>query len=168
MAPRKCESEESLESHMRREVQRKLKGRFFKLQPGLSKGIPDRMILLPGGRIFLVELKAEDGTVDPLQKVWHANAAQLGTDVIVLSGREEVDRWISSQIRQRPKFPDEVVIDWTTESVTIDGRPFPWFIEKNGPVVDIDPAEADQTVVIDIPVLALASRVTVIGERPND
>lgn len=151
---------------MRREVQRKLKGRFYKLIPGLSKGIPDRMVLLPGGRIFLVELKAEDGEVEPIQKVWHGQAAELGTEVVVLVGRADVDRWIASQLKPRPKMPDSVVIDWTAETVTIDGRPFPWFIAEEGPEFDgaLD-YSADTVLRMMVPILTLASRVTVTGER---
>lgn len=94
---RSCESEESLETYMRRQVARRLKGRMYKLLPGITKGIPDRLVLLPGGRIFLVELKAEDGEASPAQKNLHRQMAELGTDVVMLTGRPEVEAWIADQ-----------------------------------------------------------------------
>lgn len=58
-------------------------------------GIPDRLVLLPGGRLYLVELKAASGTIRPAQSVWHRKAAKLGTKVIVLTGLTEVKQWLA-------------------------------------------------------------------------
>ena len=90
------ELESSLEAHFNREVRLKCGGRSIKLAP-TEKGVPDRMVLLPGGHIYLVELKAVDGHTSAAQDLWHARAAELGTRVIVLTGRAQVDRWITAQ-----------------------------------------------------------------------
>lgn len=71
---------------------RALGGLSFKLAP-LHAGNPDRIVLLPGGRIYLVELKADGGQLDPAQVVWHRRAAELGTVVQVVTGAEEARRW---------------------------------------------------------------------------
>lgn len=68
-------------------------GLAFKLAPTVA-GIPDRMVLGPGGRLWLVELKTETGKLSPIQELWHARAAELGHDVAVLYGREQVDAWV--------------------------------------------------------------------------
>lgn len=60
------------------------------------RGIPDRLVLFPGGTIYLVELKAWGGRTSALQEVWHARAASLGTNVVVLEGRDAVDAWLRS------------------------------------------------------------------------
>lgn len=60
-------------------------------------GLPDRLILLPGGRMFLIETKAPGGRLRPVQRVWHEKAAARGTQVLVLSTLEEVDVWLHQQ-----------------------------------------------------------------------
>lgn len=55
-------------------------------------GAPDRLIMLPGGKMFLVELKRPiGGRLSPLQEVWHKKARMVGITVVVLSSVEEVD-----------------------------------------------------------------------------
>lgn len=71
-------------------------GETYKIAP-LHAGNPDRLVMLPGGRMFLVELKAEGGALSPIQILWHERAAQLGTTVVVLTGTREVDEWLRTQ-----------------------------------------------------------------------
>jgi len=85
--------ERQLEAYFRLRVRRDLHGLSFKLAP-TTAGMPDRMILLPGGRIELAELKTETGTVSPIQKVIHQRMADVGTVVQVVYGRAGVDLWI--------------------------------------------------------------------------
>lgn len=86
------ELESSLESFFHQRV-RLLGGRAFKFAP-IVKGNPDRIVLMPGGHIYFVELKREGETTDPAQKVWHDRAAELGTRVYVLAGRAAVVAWL--------------------------------------------------------------------------
>lgn len=87
------ERESPLESFFRRRV-RLVGGYTIKLVP-VEAGIPDRLVLMPGGRMFLVELKAEDGRVSPIQRVWHSRVhTRYGTRVYVLYGRDDVVRWL--------------------------------------------------------------------------
>lgn len=71
---------------------RDLGGLSFKFAP-VHSGNPDRIVLLPGGVVCFVELKADDGALRPDQKLWHRRAAALGTDVYVLTGAEEARTW---------------------------------------------------------------------------
>ena len=84
--------EASLEAYFRKSVREKLGGRVVKLAP-TEKGVPDRLVLLPGGRMFLVELKADGGRLSPAQVYWHENAKELGTTVHVLEGRGQIYQW---------------------------------------------------------------------------
>lgn len=59
------------------------------------KGTPDRLVLLPMGRIYLVELKTEKGRLDPAQRIWHERAAAIGCDTVVLRGAAEIVKWIN-------------------------------------------------------------------------
>lgn len=71
---------------------RDLGGLSFKFAP-LHAGNPDRLVLMPGGHMYLVELKADGGRLDPAQVLWHARAAALGIIVQVVTGSEEARTW---------------------------------------------------------------------------
>lgn len=84
--------ESDLEGFFRRRV-RLLGGQTYKLAP-TEAGMPDRLVLWPGGYMFLVELKAEGGTLAPIQLAWHAKARRAGIVVYTLHGRQEVLDWL--------------------------------------------------------------------------
>lgn len=88
------ELEASLEAYLRRRVRLSLGGQCIKLAP-TQKGVPDRLVLLPGGRVMFVELKTVTGRLSPMQEHVHQQFAQLGTKVVVLWGRPGIDAWIS-------------------------------------------------------------------------
>jgi hypothetical protein len=58
-----------------------------------GSGIPDRLVLVHG-RMYLVELKAANGHVSPIQSVWHRKIRGTGNRVTVLYGREGVLDWL--------------------------------------------------------------------------
>ena len=66
--------------------------------PGWS-GVPDRIILLPGGRIVFVELKRpEGGRLSELQKWWHNKLNDLGFDYWVIWNQQDLklfEVWLS-------------------------------------------------------------------------
>lgn len=66
-----AELEKDIESKLRKMVERH-GGKCLKwVCPGW-KGVPDRILLFPGGHIFFVETKRpKGGKVDPLQRKWH-------------------------------------------------------------------------------------------------
>lgn len=59
------------------------------ISPGLD-GVPDRMILLPGGRMAFVEVKAPGKNPRPLQIVRHKNLRRLGYKVYVIDDVEQI------------------------------------------------------------------------------
>lgn len=61
-------------------------------------GIPDRALILPGGRTVYVELKRpKDGRLTWRQRLTHARLRKMGHEVEVLWSREEVDEWLRSE-----------------------------------------------------------------------
>ena len=69
---------------------RRLGGRAYKwVSPG-SNGVPDRIIVMPGGRILFVELKTSTGVVSKLQKMQIRMLSQMGCDVRVVFGMDGV------------------------------------------------------------------------------
>ena len=89
--------ERDLEAYFRIQV-RHMGGICEKMAPTV-RGMPDRIVILPHGQIFLVELKTERGQLSAIQHVWHQRVAQLGVVVEVLAGRRGVDRWVLEQRR---------------------------------------------------------------------
>lgn len=85
--------ESALESRLRTLV-RERGGQTLRLLPTVA-GTPDRMVLLPDGRAFLVELKADGGSLRPVQRLWHERSAERGWPVTVLTGQQEVENWVS-------------------------------------------------------------------------
>ena len=88
--------EAQLERLFRSRVRMVLGGRIEKLAP-TTKGMPDRLVLLPGGGLILVELKTEKGKLSPAQREWHLRARRLGTKVVVLRGLEQIQTWVEGQ-----------------------------------------------------------------------
>ena len=65
---------------------RKIDGRTYKwVSPGNS-GVPDRIVFLPGGRVYFVELKTDTGKVSAQQKIQINRIQSLGQDVRVVRG----------------------------------------------------------------------------------
>jgi hypothetical protein len=89
---------------------RLLGGQSIKLAP-MQAGIPDRLVLLPGGRLFLVEVKAVGETPSEIQRHWHAKALKdQGVVVHVLVGEEGVRQWLrqvfaAPTVRPRSRRP---------------------------------------------------------------
>lgn len=71
-------------------VVRQLGGATVKLVQG--EGLPDRLVLLPGGRVVLVETKKPvGGVVSPLQALRHRELDRIGYPVIVCWTVEDVE-----------------------------------------------------------------------------
>ena len=58
------------------------------VSPG-RRGVPDRVVFMPGGRIVLVELKTIKGSLSALQVRFHQQVRALGTEVLVIRRVEE-------------------------------------------------------------------------------
>ena len=72
---------------MRREVE-KLDGMFVKLTSPSRDGMPDRMAILPGGRIVFVELKTMRGILSRIQEWQIAALRKRGVQVCVVYGMQ--------------------------------------------------------------------------------
>lgn len=101
----RAELEASLEAYFYRQVRLALGGMVDKIA-ATRKGIPDRLVLLPGGRMYLCELKTEDGRVSAAQQLYHQRAAEVGTRVQVLVGRGGIDAWIKARGQELDGGPE--------------------------------------------------------------
>ena len=82
--------ERDIEAYLRNRV-KELGGWAPKwVSPG-NNGVPDRIVIFPGGRIVFVELKAPGIKPRPLQLAQHRALQNLGCDVRVIDSKEQVD-----------------------------------------------------------------------------
>lgn len=89
---RRLESAE--ERYLRQQVAQKLHGMVIKITAVVA-GWPDDLVVLPGGRLHLVELKREGEQPSEVQVVMHQRLAKLGHKVHVLHGHKEIDEWVA-------------------------------------------------------------------------
>lgn len=85
------------EASIERRLSRKVKaagGLALKFtSPGWA-GAPDRLVLLPGGKIVFVELKAPGRKPRPIQLKRHEELRALGFEVEVIDSPEGVDEFM--------------------------------------------------------------------------
>ena len=72
----------------------------LKFNPDNKTGMPDRLILLPGGRVIWVELKTSGGHLEEIQKLQHKRLNDLGHRVVVIWGKAEVDKLVSEIVEE--------------------------------------------------------------------
>lgn len=81
--------ESFIEKQLRDEA-KKRKGMALKfISPGMN-GVPDRIILLPDGKMAFVELKAPGKTPRPLQKKRNRQLESLGFPVFIIDGPDQI------------------------------------------------------------------------------
>lgn len=86
--------EKEVEKYLVREV-KKIGGISFKfISPG-NAGVPDRIVILPTGKVVFVELKTDRGKLTKLQEVQIKKISDLGADTRVLRGIEGVKEFIN-------------------------------------------------------------------------
>lgn len=83
--------EKAIEKLLIQEVRNK-GGLALKLASTGFKGMPDRLVLFPGGRIAFVEVKAPGKPPSVLQSVRHKQLRRLGFTVYTLDSKAEIKR----------------------------------------------------------------------------
>ena len=87
------ESEKVLEAELRERC-KALGWMCIKLTSQYQRGLPDRLILMPGGRVCFVEIKTTGKKPTALQKVTHERLRALGYRVEVVDTTERLDNLI--------------------------------------------------------------------------
>lgn len=68
-------------------------GLAIKMAPTMA-GIPDRLVLWPGGKSQMVELKTKTGALRAIQVHRHKELMAMGHTVVVLRGEQDVIDWL--------------------------------------------------------------------------
>ena len=83
--------EASIETYLRTRV-KDVGGLCVKLNPAGYVGIPDRLIVLPGGRVIFVEVKKpQGGVIGKAQHGWRIRLSEMGVGHRFVFTREDVD-----------------------------------------------------------------------------
>lgn len=89
----------SKESRIERQLANGVKalgGMTFKfISPGMA-GVPDRIVILPGGTVHFVELKAQGNIASRQQLRRIYKMQELGATVMILTGREQVAHYLDN------------------------------------------------------------------------
>lgn len=86
--------ERDIEDRLRDGI-KKLGGLCYKFVSPGNRGVPDRIVLLPGGAVYFVELKTEVGRLSKIQHVQLKRMERLGVQIAVLYGLSEVDAFLA-------------------------------------------------------------------------
>lgn len=85
--------ESRIEKRLKYKIER-LGGKAIKfVSPGMS-GVPDRIVMLPGGRLYFVELKAPGKKMMAIQEYRAREFEKLGFTVKCLDTTEKVDSFV--------------------------------------------------------------------------
>ena len=69
-------------------------GVAYKFVSPSNRGVADRLVVLPGGRVWFVEVKKEGGRLSTLQNIFIAEMQRLQQNVRVVWSKEDVDQLI--------------------------------------------------------------------------
>lgn len=82
-----------------REAVTKAGGIAIKLPASLYRGIPDRLILLPNGKVHFVELKRLKGKPSIHQIRFRETLRTLGMAHDIIEGPEQLQQWIAKHVK---------------------------------------------------------------------
>ena len=83
--------ERDVEGYLKRQVEKR-GGKCYKFIPDTDNGMPDRIIVLPGGILLWVETKnGDDEQARLLQRVQHRKLRSLGQRVEIAHTKGQVD-----------------------------------------------------------------------------
>ena len=90
-------TEKEIENYLVRKIKNK-KGIAYKFTSPGNSGVPDRLCLLPNGKIFFVELKSSGKKPRALQVNQITKITKLGQRVYVLDSKEKADEVLETEL----------------------------------------------------------------------
>lgn len=99
----KIESEKVLERKLVKWI-KAAGGKCIKLSSQFNRGLPDRMILLPGGHMFYCELKSTGSKPTQFQAIVHKELKTLGFRVYVVDNSEDLSAMLRTELLTKEKI----------------------------------------------------------------
>ena len=93
--------EREIEKYLVKRV-KELGGVAYKFTSPSHRGVSDRVVCLPGGETWFVELKTQGGKLSRLQDMFAQDMARLAQRYVCLWSKEQVDQWLSDRIKKTP------------------------------------------------------------------
>lgn len=90
-------SEKTIEAYLRTKVQTAGGIAYKFVSPG-NAGVPDRLVMFPGGKIAFVELKAPGRVPTTLQFKQQRRISDFGFNVFVIDTKAKVDEFIKGMV----------------------------------------------------------------------
>ena len=87
--------EKQVEAYLVKRI-KALGGMAYKFTSPAHRGVSDRIVCLPDGQTWFVELKTEGGRLSALQKVFAEDMAKMKQKYVCLWNKEQIDEWITS------------------------------------------------------------------------
>lgn len=72
---------------------------YYKFVSPGNAGVPDRLLVLPDGRVWFVELKDAAGRLSPQQRRQHERLGKCKAKTFVVYGMDEARSFIDRQLR---------------------------------------------------------------------
>jgi len=93
--------ESEIEAYFVKSV-KSLGGIAYKFNSLSNRGVSDRIVCLPNGETWFVELKRDGGKLSALQKLFAEDMRKLNQNYACLWNKENVDRWAYDRINTKP------------------------------------------------------------------
>jgi len=90
--------ESTIEKHLVTRV-KALGGMAYKFTSPAHRGVADRVVCLPDGQTWFVELKAPNGRLSELQKIFQSDMARMNQRYACLWSKEHVEEWLNDRKR---------------------------------------------------------------------
>ena len=88
--------ESTIEKHLVAQV-KALGGMAYKFTSPAHRGVADRVVCLPDGQTWFVELKAPGGRLSELQKIFAEDMARMNQRYACLWSKEHVEEWLNDR-----------------------------------------------------------------------
>ena len=88
--------ESTIEKHLVTQV-KALGGMAYKFTSPAHRGVADRVVCLPDGQTWFVELKAPGGRLSELQKIFAEDMARMNQRYACLWNKEQVEEWLNDR-----------------------------------------------------------------------
>jgi hypothetical protein len=88
--------ESTIEKHLVTQV-KTLGGMAYKFTSPAHRGVADRVVCLPDGQTWFVELKAPGGRLSELQKIFQSDMARMNQRYACLWSKEHVEEWLNDR-----------------------------------------------------------------------
>ena len=90
--------ESTIEKHLVVQV-KALGGMAYKFTSPAHRGVADRVVCLPDGQTWFVELKAPGGRLSELQKIFAEDMARMNQRYVCLWSKEQIEEWLNDRKR---------------------------------------------------------------------